>query len=313
MKLSPLPFIKKTTIFSLIILSITSCGNTKIEAIYPKTQKEQNLITVNIIGKDSPNRGSGVLFAAYYDGNQYNYYVITASHVVNGIEGGDRFNLLVNQKNNLYPAEIFSQYKDIDLAILKFKSKSKYSIIPLIRQKPPENHQISVSGFLYCGEESKDKDKLYQHYSITGEIDNYDVKIKELREGLKKDFLNKSDFFNEINVLNKSDLYFSNPTAIGMSGGPIINKSGQLVGVQLSTTSDEKNIKNCDYPPKHDGSLGISINKLLTKEIPPEVRSSFILEDIKIIDNPKLSNLTTTPPKTHSPIVVNGDKHLHRK
>jgi Trypsin-like peptidase domain len=278
-----------------LILLLCSCDNTKTEIIHPISKKDQQLITVNIVGEDSPIRGSGVLISSSYDQGLYIYHAITASHLINGIKGGDRFQLIVND-GNTYSIELVSMYLDIDLAIVKFRSKSKYFIPPLVKQKAPKNHHTVVSGFLYC--EGKSDGIHYKHYSIPGKIGDYDTIFKELSKNSRKD------------ILKKSDLYYSNPTAIGMSGGAIINDFGQIIGIQLATTSDKFNIRNCNVTPQEEGSLGISTNKFLTKKIPQEVKNNLILEDLKIINKNKSPE--TIPagklPRNRSPFVVDGDR-----
>lgn len=156
-----------------------------------------NEITVSIEGKN--NNGSGVLIAKSSD----SYFVLTSKHVMNRsdsyvITTSDKNRHSVNYKNvRLLPI--------VDLAIVEFTSSKNYRLARLSSlERPRQGESIYISGFTSGGLAIKLPTQLISEGKISGFQKNEP-------EGY--------------------ELLYSNVTAPGMSGGPILNASGQVIGV----------------------------------------------------------------------------------
>lgn len=159
--------------------------------------KIANQTTVLIEGKNS---GSGVIFSK--SGN--NYFVLTANHVVATKEsymivapdGRKRFNIDYSR---------VKRFKNLDLAILEFTSKDTYPLAQLGKSEDVNQGDIVfVSGWPAV----VDAITKASHLVTEGRISGFQ----------------KGD-------ADGYELLYTNSTAPGMSGGPVFDSSGRMVGI----------------------------------------------------------------------------------
>ena len=169
----------------------------------PQIDRVIQEVTVRIDGER--RGGSGVL--AYRQGDIY--YAITNAHVVNAPENYT----IVTADGSRYPIEAIDIIfmPGVDLAVLPFKSPSEYRIA-----------ELGNSDFVQAG------DAVY--------VAGWPRSGGSLR---KRIFINTEGEITQ----GGSALSYTNLVRAGMSGGPILNDRGQLIGinriVRLEENSDE--------------------------------------------------------------------------
>lgn len=197
-------------------------------------EQEARLITVKILSSpreigynnsssrsnnrslDSDNRslGSGILF---YKKNQKNknqknknrltstYVVITNNHV---LQAGEAPYFIQTPDGKIHPANLGVTKKQLrgnDLALLKFVSESEYKTATMSNQQPAKGDSVIAAGF-----------PLKNSQSQSGGFVIKPGKIELL--------LNKA-------LEGGYQIGFTNDVEKGMSGGPLLNSAGELIGI----------------------------------------------------------------------------------
>jgi Trypsin-like peptidase domain len=258
---------------------MSSCS-TEIK-INPCLEKAQNKIedsSAYIESKDSALTSSSFLIAALPRNKTCRFYLLTTRHSLDGITNKDRFKVTVKtgSKENHYPIHLVKSFDSNDLAIVSFESSMKYPVMTLSRKKPALNSEVFVVGSVKCHPNSTSNfHKSYRNLMLKGKIKDRDY-IDKHRE---KFYSFKWKEVNNYERTKKSDLYYSNPSVDGMSGAPIIDNNKQVVGVQQSTLTPQSVVDNCERDPINHDSLGISIEKFLSQDIPREVKDGLVLTE----------------------------------
>jgi serine protease Do len=154
--------------------------------------------TVLIDGKGS-GTGSGVIISR----NGNTYYVLTARHVVEAL--GKSTAIVFNGKE--YPLDNSQPQKlaDLDLAVVQFNSSETFEVAPLGNSKQiNQGENIYVSGWPAIDQAITKPSHLVTEGRIAG-----------IRPG-------NSDGY---------ELLYSNSTGPGMSGGPIFDSNGRVIGI----------------------------------------------------------------------------------
>lgn len=148
--------------------------------------------------------GSGVIVAR----SGSHYQVLTNRHVV---DWGDRLQILTVDRQ-FHPGTTVQTLAGLDLALVTFQSDRPYAIAPLSPSLPSVGTPLYAAGFpLYQPSHAQDTTALgRQVFQITqGQLAW--ILTDPLPEGYS--------------------LGYGNPVAIGMSGGPVFDPWGQVVGI----------------------------------------------------------------------------------
>lgn len=189
------------------------------QALPPIANEVNNIaqeITVGIDPPNSPNcGGSGVIIAK--QGSTYT--VLTAEHVVRQEEQCDRTKLeVLTPDGQRYPVSVNdSTVKSIpgaDIAVLQFTSNQNYRVATLAKYD-----LVKTTGFVFVSEGLRSKPGVREpkHLFTAGRIVS----------GLLGSVVAK----NSLSLTYGYGLAYTNVTEEGMSGGPILDTRGRVIGI----------------------------------------------------------------------------------
>lgn len=208
-----------------------------------KTAKE---ITVLI---ESPSGvGSGVLLKR----SGQVYTVATAQHVL--ASAGQYTIVTPDGKSYSISQEAFKELPGVDLAMFEFKSTETYSVAKIgDSSKTPEGTPAYISGFPATGLALTESIYNFTEGKITANAN------RPLQDGYA--------------------LVYSNATLPGMSGGPVLNSQGELIGIhgRAAEANVQQSSINADVGIlKTEFNLGIPINTFL--RLAPQIDASLALK-----------------------------------
>ena len=277
-------------------------------------------ITVQVF---HPNNepGSGVIVGK--NGNVY--YVLTAGHVVNGeiaLEQASSFFLVTSdgEEHTLESTQVLLSPQNKDLALIQFTSDRPYpeAVIseynyPLYERRDYEANTVS--------DVSENKNYLYVTGFPLGRDSWQDCQVAEPPESCTEAVVNPGYLFdNSGSAISSPDiadpkdnfggyeLIYTNLTHVGMSGGPVLDTEGRLIGIH--GRADARVIGEEDeiirrYLDENGGSnakielglsLGIPIKSFLSwVEVEP-VNDYLIVEDTAPIEVESTEVAATLPP-----------------
>jgi tetratricopeptide (TPR) repeat protein/S1-C subfamily serine protease len=195
-----------------------------------KLNSKARQMTVRI--ENSGGNGSGVIIAK--EGN--NYYVLTAKHILQNYQNNRVFTnhqiITYDQDRRGATATIVAE--GVDLAVVKFSSNSNYPVARLGGYNTKDDDFAFVGGF-----PGRDKinSPLWQWQLNPGFISSQAM-------GKLKTETNQS-------FSNGYDLIYSSISYGGMSGGPVFDSNGNIIGIHGRTERSDLN------------SLGISIQTFI--------------------------------------------------
>jgi serine protease Do len=186
-------------------LEVTEAKNSTVE----KIAKE---VTIRVLGNGSP--GSGVIIAQ----SGKTYTALTCQHVVPDGKKGSYRVLLADGKT--YPAQVkfTPKLKGLDLALVEFESDTNYRVVKLGKsQQLSPNTSVYAAGF--PNHQTIDATRIEETITwgrrafrlTTGKIGTISIAPQSLPEGYS--------------------LGYTNEVASGMSGGPVFNDRGELIGI----------------------------------------------------------------------------------
>ena len=186
-----------TAVVSAIVITMPSAARA-----LPGTQVNDIAREVTVLIRGEQGQGSGVIIQR--DGNTYS--VLTAYHVVSP---RDDYRLVTADKQ---PHKInlskIRRVAGVDLAVVEFTSDQSYPVAKMGTSKTSEGQDVFVSGWPSNGAVGKE---------AGGEL------IRQFTSGSISGFLPKA--------YNGYSMIYTNVTRAGMSGCPVLDTAGRLVGI----------------------------------------------------------------------------------
>jgi tetratricopeptide (TPR) repeat protein len=198
--------------------------------------------------QNSRDAGSGIIIKR--EGETYT--VLTAHHVV---ENSTNYKVMTpDKKMSPIVQGSIQPLPGVDLALVQFKSAEAYDVAKMgDSTQSPSGSTSFVAGFPGTNEARNEP----EYYFTSGEI---------AANGSRP---NKDGYA----------LAYSNPTLPGMSGGPVLNEQGELIGIHGRAEKAEKlqnsQVSNNIYVLKTEFNYAIPINTFLT--LAPQVNKTLAL------------------------------------
>lgn len=166
-------------------------------------------VTVRILG--DPGLGSGVII----DRQGQTYTVLTSHHVVEESETGDYTVLTADGRTHQGRWLRSSQFVNVDLALVEFSSRESYRVA-----------EMADSTTLALGDEIYAAGFPNWHFEpgLAEETRDWGLRAYRLTQGTVELLPTKA-------LKDGYQIGYTNDIAVGMSGGPLLNKNGRLVGI----------------------------------------------------------------------------------
>ena len=191
---------------SMAIASTVTVGTSYQLAIALPSAAVNQIVKKSTVRIDGAGKGSGVIFAK----DDYGYIVLTNQHVVE--DSGEYEVITADGKS--YPASEIQALEGADLALVYFDTDRRYSVIAQGNSDTLiEGQNLHIAG--YPGSQNVASNRTYRFMS----------------ESLIG-FLAPSD------IKDGYELIYSGEAVPGMSGSPIVDEEGQLIGIYGLTDID---------------------------------------------------------------------------
>jgi serine protease Do len=193
---------------------------TSIPPVTQPTQVDENRATVAAIADRVTVRvvtdaayGSGVIVAQ----QGQTYTVLTCQHVV-GESKQSKYQILVADGKS-FPARVkpFPNAQKLDLALLEFDSQAQYSVVTIGKLT-----ELSAGVPVYAAG--------FPNYYLVGK-DNMEETYKLGRKIFKLTTGTVGLILQNPTLTDGYGLGYTNEVELGMSGGPVLNARGELVGI----------------------------------------------------------------------------------
>ncbi len=290
-----IPFAVGLTVFLIGTGMLLSANAYKLKsfftpASFPETLKEINDVAANISVKilDKDFLGSG--FIVQQNGDRY--VVITNQHV---LRAGESPYTIQTPDGKTHPAEVITNSLsgdyEYDLAILQFTTDISYPVAKIGSSLYLEvGEPIYAAGFPYTETESKALSESIDTESLTDRTTGLTLKT-----GRVAIILNQA-------LVEGYQIGYTNDVKKGMSGGPLFNSRGEVVGVNgkhaypLWESPELYQDGSQPCPALEElitrSSLAIPIEKSI--ELNPQLK---VLKPVSDVEVTRRSNLLSKDPK----------------
>lgn len=190
---------------ALILLPDSEAHSKEISEISSIAKK----ITVKIEGATS---GSGVLVKEKHN----RYTVLTAWHVIKDISEKEELAIFTfDGKEYLWDSKSRRKINNLDLGIIEFESKNSYKLAVIGDSNIiSEGEKVFVAGYPLRNKNNKGRFFRFKSGELESNINLF------IEDGYQ--------------------LLYSNKTLKGMSGGPLLNQKGNLIGMHCKTDIDQE-------------------------------------------------------------------------
>jgi tetratricopeptide (TPR) repeat protein/S1-C subfamily serine protease len=220
-------------------------------------------ITVRIDSSSGSN-GSGIIIAKEIAKEGDIYTVLTAAHVVckppdkvGPCEPNTYKILTVDGKEHPVEPSTIKLEEGVDLAVVKFTSRENYQVATLANYPTKDYEYMFTAGYPRLGEKSPWRFTLGQIYS----------KEQGLLNTTKSDFNNNSSSTAQsaVSLTGGYELVYSSITFGGMSGGPVLDSQGRVIGIHGKTEGEAAidNNSSSQETIQLGNSLGIPVSTFL--------------------------------------------------
>lgn len=214
------------------------------------TANEVNRIATEVtVLIDGINPGSGVIVAR----EGQTYFVLTAKHVV---ATEDEY-IIVTKEGRRYPLnyQTVKKIPGVDLALLQFTSDQTYAVATLANYDYDAKFKyVFVSGWPTTQSPTATRQRLFR----AGLLISNDYTLAFLKDPVSEGY----------------ELFYTNITEVGMSGAPVLDTQGRVIGIHGSAEGEK--IYNEQTKEllrvKLGFSAGIPINKFLQARLPLKLR-----------------------------------------
>jgi tetratricopeptide (TPR) repeat protein len=220
-------------------------------------------ITVRIDSSSGSN-GSGIIIAKEIAKEGDIYTVLTAAHVVckppdkvGPCEPNTYKILTVDGKEHPVEPSTIKLEEGVDLAVVKFTSRENYQVATLANYPIQDDEYMFTAGYPRLGEKSPWRFTLGQIYS----------KERGLLNTTQSDFNNNSlgTAQSAVSLTGGYELVYSSITFGGMSGGPVLDSQGRVIGIHGKTEGEAAidNNSSSQETIQLGNSLGIPVSTFL--------------------------------------------------
>ncbi|MFN4954406.1 MAG: serine protease, partial [Aphanizomenon sp.] len=222
-------------------------------------------ITVRIDSSSGSN-GSGIIIAKEIAKEGDIYTVLTAAHVVckppdkvGPCEPNTYKILTVDGKEHPVEPSTIKLEEGVDLAVVKFTSGENYQVATLANYPTKDYEYMFTAGYPRLGEKSPWRFTLGQIYSK----ERGSLTITPT----KSDFNNNSSSTAQsaVSLTGGYELVYSSITFGGMSGGPVLDSQGRVIGIHGKTEGEAAidNNSSSQETIQLGNSLGIPVSTFL--------------------------------------------------
>ncbi len=189
-----------------------------IDANFTVTLSSYNLSPFNKKVNETLSQGSGVVFdkTALVD-EEYIYYILTNNHVIyKHTNSFNHFDYTVRDcYGQAYSANVVAFDPDYDLAVVSFKSKQAYKVLPFADKNPIVGDKVVSIGQPLGIINAVTEGKIEKYLTVSVPTDNGEVNT-------------------EISNVNFSVIRHSAPLNSGSSGGALLDKDYKICGINYA-------------------------------------------------------------------------------